>query len=317
MDFTPQDDHARHRSAAHRWVERHVRPEWVELEHLTGTHHNAELHRLLAAEGLLAAGWPVEYGGSDVDEGYAEAVIEAIGDYGLRLDGWITTWMVLRTLLQVGTDEQKSTIIPAGLRGELVIVLGYTEPGAGSDLAAAQTRAVPDRHEWVIDGAKMFTSTAHAATHVFLLARTSRDRPKHRGLSTFLVPLDAPGVEIQPVRTLGGQRTNATFYSGVRLADSALVGEVDGGWAVMRVAMVYERRAKTGHGRLAMVDRFARWARQAPSDTGGTLLDDDGVAEQLARMAINEKVARLLELRAAWLTRSGCMSGVEGAMARL
>ena len=317
MDFTIHDDLAEHRAAAARWAEQHLRPEWVELEHATGTHHNRELHRLLAEQGLLAAGWPAEYGGSDVDVGYADAVFEAIEDFGLRMDGWVTTWMILNTVLRVGTEEQKRTIIPAGLRGEMVIVLGYTEPGAGSDMAAAQTRAVRDGDEWVIDGSKMFTSTAHEATHVFLLTRTNTAAAKHRGLTLFLVPLDAPGVDIQPIHTLGGQRTNATYYSGVRVPDAARIGDVDGGWGVMRVAMVFERRAKSGHGGLTMVDRLARWARQAAGPDGRPLFEDTTVQEKLARMAVDEEVTRLLEQRTAWITRGGGLSGVEGVMAKL
>jgi len=317
MDFTPHDDLAEHRAAAARWAERHLRPEWVELEHRTGTHHNRELHRLLAEQGLLGAGWPAEYGGTGVDVGYADAVFDAIEDFGLRMDGWITTWMILNTLLRIGTEEQKQALIPAGLRGEVIIVLGYTEPGCGSDMAAAQTRAVRDGDGWVIDGSKMFTSTAHEATHVFLLTRTNTQVAKHRGLTMFLVPLDAPGVEIQPIHTLGGQRTNATYYSGVRVPDSARVGDVDGGWGVMRVAMVFERRAKSGHGGLTMVDRMARWTRQATDDGGAPLFEDTTVQEKLARMAIDEEITRLLEQRTAWITRSGGLSAAEGAMSKL
>jgi hypothetical protein len=315
MDFTQHDDLAAHRDAARAWADRHLRREWLRHERETGTHHHPELHRLLATEGLLAAGWPAEYGGNDMDVDRAEAVFDAIEDFGLRLDGWVTTWMILQTVLHTGTEEQKRELIPAGLRGEVVFALGYTEPGSGSDLAAVRTRAVRDgggdSADWLIDGAKMFTSTAHLSSHVILLTRTDPDAPKHRGLSAFLVPLDAPGVDIQPVHTIGGQRTNATFYSGVRVPDSARLGEVDGGWAVMRVAMVFERRAKSSHGRLSYVDRFAAWARR----TGR--FEDPAVQEGLARIAIDDEVSRLLETRTAWLNRAGGLSAVEGAMSRL
>ncbi|SHN46568.1 acyl-CoA dehydrogenase family protein [Cryptosporangium aurantiacum] len=309
MDFTPHDAFAAHREAARAWAAEHLKPEWVDDERLRGAHHHPELHRLLAAHGLLAAGWPAEYGGSDVDRGFADAVFEEIHDYGLAQDGWITTWMVLHTLLRTGTEEQKRTMIPAALRGEAIIVLGYTEPGSGSDMAAARTRAVPDGDHWVIDGAKMFTSTADQGTHVFLLTRTSE--PKNRGLTFFLVPLDASGVEVQPVHTVGGQRTNATFYTGVRVPDSARVGAVDGGWDVVRIAMVFERGTRNGNHRPGLLDRAASWARDAG------VVDDPGVAEQLARLAIDEEVARLLTARAEWITRDGGLPGVEGSMAKL
>jgi alkylation response protein AidB-like acyl-CoA dehydrogenase len=311
MDFTRHDDLAEHREAAAQWAARHLRPQWLEHELSTGTHHNPELHRILAQQGLLAAGWPRECGGSDVDVAYADAIFDAIEDFGLRLDGWVTTWMIMQTVLHVGTAEQKATIIPAGLRGEVIIALGYTEPGSGSDMAAATTKAVRDDDGWLIDGAKMFTSTAHESSHVFLLTRTNPAAPKHRGLTVFLVPLDRPGVEIRPVATIGGQRTNATFYSGVRVDDDARVGDVDGGWAVMRVAMVYERRAKSSHDRLSLVGRVAAWTRE------NGLFEDVGVQERLARMAIADEVTRLLEARADWLNRNRSLSAVEGTMSRL
>lgn len=319
MDFTEHDRYAEHRAAARRWVADHLRPEWVDEEHRTGTHHNRVLHGLLAEQGLLAAGWPREYGGSDVDPGYAQAVFEEIAGFGLRMDGWITTWMVASTLLQVGTEEQKASLVAAALHGQAVFVLGYTEPSCGSDVAAARTRAVPaGGGSWVINGAKMFTSTAHEATHVFLLARTNTDAAKHRGLTMFLVPLDAKGIEVAPIYTLGGQRTNATYYADVRVGDDARVGPADGGWGVMRVALVHERGAPLGRTGPTLVDRFARWSMSTTADGDGSCrFEGPGVPGTLARLAIDDEVARLLALRVAWVSDQGGMPAVEGAMAKL
>ena len=229
MDFSRTDGLAGYRTQARQWAAEQLREEWLAQEHETGTHHNPVLHRLLAEQGILGAGWPKEYGGSDVDPGLADAIIEEISRRGLRMDGWITTWMVLHTINEVGSEQLKREVIPAALAGEAVIVLGYTEPSSGSDVAAAQTRAVPVDGGWSINGSKMFTSTAHMATHVFLLTRTNTQVPKHRGLTLFLVPLDLPGIEIRPIYTLGGQRTNTTFYNDVVVPDSARVGDVDAG----------------------------------------------------------------------------------------
>jgi alkylation response protein AidB-like acyl-CoA dehydrogenase len=307
MDFTPDDELAGYRAAARQWVAGNLRPEWVREQRTSGTHHTPELHRVLAAQGLLGAGWPPGYGGSAVDRRYADAVFDEIRAAGLAMDGWITTWMILSTILRAGTEEQKTTLLPAGLAGELIIVLAYTEPGCGSDMAAVQTRAARSGDDWVIDGAKMFTSTAHEGTHVFLLTRTDPAAAKHRGLTLFLVPLDADGVEIQPVHTVGGQRTNATFYSGVRVPDTARIGEVDGGWGVVRLAMVFERGTQNGNHRPGLIGRAAE----------ALDLTDPGVAEQLASLAIDEEVARLLTARAEWVTREGGLPGIEGSMAKL
>jgi alkylation response protein AidB-like acyl-CoA dehydrogenase len=317
IDFTQEDNLAEYRAAAEKWAVGHLRPEWVEEEHRTGTHHNRVLHRLLADEGILGAGWPKEYGGSDVDPGYAQAVFDEIGRFGLRPDGWITTWMVGQTILKAGDEALKREVLPAALRGEVIIVLGYTEPSCGSDVAAAKTRAIRDGDQWIINGSKMFTSTAHEATHVFVLTRTNTEVPKHRGLTMFLVPLNAPGVEISPIYTLGGQRTNATYYGDVHVPDSARVGDLDGGWGVMRLALVVERSASVGRSGPTLAQRVAGYTRDHAGPGEPRLYDAPGTREVLARAAINDEVGKLLGLRNHWAADSGNMSGVEGAMAKM
>ena len=139
-------------------------------------------------------------------------------------------------------------------------MLGFTEPEAGSDVAAAQARAVRDGDEWVIDGQKMFTTNAQEADYVFLLTRTNPEVAKHKGLTTFLVPLRQPGVEIQPVFTVSGERTNLTFYSDVRVDDSLRIGEVDGGWEVMTVGLTFERSLPQGGDSRRLLHAMERWA---------------------------------------------------------
>jgi hypothetical protein len=224
--------------------------------------------------------------------------------------------MVIRTISQVGTEEQKTTIIPAALRGEILIALGYSEPDSGSDVAAAKTRAMRDGDEWVIDGQKMFTSTAQSCSHVFVLARTNPDVPKHKGLTMFLVPTDAPGYELQPIHTLGGQRTNATFYSDVRVPDSLRIGAVDEGWRVMRVALVYERGGRVSAGP-TLAEKVATWAMSTARADGTTYYDDPRNRERFARIAVDEEVARLLGQRVRWMSAIGELPGIEGSMAKL
>lgn len=318
MDFREFDELASHREAACAWIEAHVRPEWVEEQRVSGTHQTPQLHALLARDGILAADWAPEYGGSDVDPGFARAVFDELGRMGLVSDGWSTTSMVLRTIEHVGTEEQKREYLPAALRGETLIALGYSEPDSGSDVAAAKTTAVRDGDEWVINGQKMFTSTAQLCTHVFVLARTDPDVPKHKGLSMFLVPTDSAGYDIQPIHTLGGQRTNATFYADVRIPDSARLGGVDEGWSVMHVALVHERSAASpGSEGASPVEDLARWARTTRRPDGSTVLDDPLAAERIGRMVVDEEVTRLLGLRNRWRAQKGELPGVEGSMWKL
>jgi hypothetical protein len=318
VDFSDVDRLAEYRLQAREWVERHVDPEWAEQQRVSGSYHTPPLHALLAEQGWLGAGWPAEYGGTDNDPDLAAALFEEIEATGLHLDGWITTKMISNTLLHVGTEEQKRSYVGGALRGEIVIVLGYTEPDSGSDVAAAKTRAERDGDEWLIDGQKMFTSTAHLASHVFMLTRSNTEVAKHKGLTMFLVPLDGPGVEIRPIHTLGGQRTNSTFYSGVRVPDAARIGPVDGGWGVMHVALVFERSG--GGGRQSgptLADQVARWAQQTRRDDGSRVYDDPSVKERLARIAIEAEVSRLLGMRTAWVAASGGLPGTEGSAAKL
>ena len=250
MDFRLGERSDAFRDEVRAFLREHFRPEMVERAHDTGTSHNWEFHRALGAQGWIAASWPEEYGGQGRDPMEMTAMRDELRLAGVPTDGLGQTIMIARTLRAVGTDEQKQRFIPPALAGEIIFALGYTEPDSGSDVAAAKTRAVRDGDEWVIDGQKMFTTLAHEATYVFLLTRTNPDVPKHQGLTMFLVPLDSPGVEIHPVHTMGGERTNATFYTGVRVPDSLRVGEVDGGWDVMTVALdVRARRVRVERGR--------------------------------------------------------------------
>ncbi len=318
MDFSEVDELAAHADAARAWADAHVRPEWAEEQHRSGCHQTPELHACLARDGILGAGWPSEYGGSDVDPAFARAVYDECARRGLLLDGWVTTAMVLHTIGHVGTEDQKRHYLPAGLRGELLVALGYSEPDSGSDVAAAKTAAVRDGAEWVVSGQKMFTSTAQVCSHVFVLARTNPDAPKHKGLSLFLVPTDSPGYEIQPIHTLGGQVTNATFYADVRVPDSARIGGVDEGWSVMNVALVYERGvASPASIEETLAPELAAWAREARRADGSLALDDPLVAERIGRIAVDEEVSRVFGQLVNWRAARGGLPGVEGSMRKL
>ena len=215
-----------------------------------------------------AASWPAEYGGQERDPFEMTALRDELRLAGAPTDGMGLSIIVCQTIRRVATDEQKRDFLPRALAGEIIMSLGYSEPDSGSDVASIKTRAVRDGDEWVINGQKMFTTLAHVANYVFLLARTNPDVPKHKGLTMFLVPLDSPGIEIHPVHTVGGERTNATFYTDVRISDHYRIGEVDGGWDVMTVALTFERG---GFG-LSEADRVweqaVEWAKETRRPTG-------------------------------------------------
>ena len=315
MDFRLGAKSDAFRREVRAFLAEHATPAMIERCHRSGTLHDWAFHRALGKKGWIAASWPKTYGGQERDELEMAAFHEEAAH--VPMDGLGITLMVASTLRRVGTDEQKAAILPGLLRGDAICALGYSEPGAGSDVAAARTRAVRDGDGWIIDGEKVFTTLAHEAQYVFLLTRTDPSRPKHDGLTMFLVPMDSPGIEVRPIHTLGGERTNATSYTGVRVPDSCRVGEVDGGWQVLMVALAYERSWALGREGVPVLRDFIAWARIARDDDGRRVIDDPAVRETIARVAIRNEVSILLALRATWVSASGQLPGVEGSMAKL
>jgi alkylation response protein AidB-like acyl-CoA dehydrogenase len=316
MDFRFDPETEAFRTHVRDFIREHLDPEIVERAHATGTMHDWDFHRALCAKGYLAAGWPKEVGGlgrSAIDQC---VLAQELYGSGAPIDGLTIAAMVGATLMLRGTDEQKAEVVPRILAGEVMCCLGYSEPDAGSDVAAVSTKAVRDGDHWVIDGQKMFTTMAHEAHYVFLLARSNPEVPKHKGLTMFLVPMDTPGIEITPVETMGGERTNITFYNEVRVPDSARVGDIDAGWSVMHSALVYERTSANWGEPHHLVESVARWALATGPD-GGRPIDDPALRATLARATTELEVGRLLLFRAAWLSSQGQVPQVEGSMAKL
>src|SRR6185312_8020047 len=149
---------------------------------------------------------------------------------------WGTTAMVARSVVKFGSPELQEEVMPGVFSGHIRLCLGYTEPEGGSDVATCKTRSVreADGSSWVINGSKMFTTGAHNCQYVFLITNTAPDAPKHKSLTMFLVPLNLPGIEIQGIRTVDGDRTNIVYYSDVRVDDKYRLGDVNAGWTVLR-----------------------------------------------------------------------------------
>jgi hypothetical protein len=198
-------------------------------------------------------------------------------------------------LMRYGTDEQKEFFLSGILQGELTFAIGYTEPGSGTDLASLRTKAVRDGDEWVIDGNKIFTSGADQADYIWLATRTDPDVPKHKGISIFLVPTSAPGFSCTPIMTVGGVATTATYYDGVRVPTTALVGELNGGWRLITGQLNHERVG------LAAVSALAHrlWAEVAAWAIDQGLGDVGWVQEDLARTHALLEAQKLLNWRMA------------------
>jgi alkylation response protein AidB-like acyl-CoA dehydrogenase len=310
IDFSPPEHADQFRAEVREVLAEYVTPDVVARVHETGTVHDPAFHRALAARGWIGASWPVDDGGQGRDPWEMRVFTEECARVDAPTDALSIVTMIGNTIRVVGTPEQKARVLPPILRGEVLLCMGYSEPEAGSDVAATRTTAVRDGDDWIINGEKIFTSMAHEANYVFLLTRTNPEVPKHRGLTMFLVPMDTPGVSVEPLWTLGAPgRTNRTFYRDVRVSDVARIGEIDGGWAVMNVALTFERGG--GFTAVRALDHAVEWARATAR------IDDPDVAARLARVHGANEVSALLGLRSTWLHATGALPGVEGSMAKL
>lgn len=309
MDFALDARSQTFRAEVRAFLDEHCPPSVVARSRVDGTLHNESLHKAMAERGWLAAAWPVDEGGQGRDAFEVMVMLDELKARRAPIDGWLLTMLVANVLREHGTPEQKAAIIPRAIAGEVLICLGYTEPEAGSDVAAVRTSAVRDGNSWIINGQKMFTTMAHISDYVFLLTRTNTGVPKHRGLTLFLVPLDAPGVSAQPIHTIGNVRTNVTYYSDVVVPDAWRVGEVDAGWRVLMDALAYER---TGSGE----NRHALEAATEAARKRG-ILEEPAVLDRLARVAIDCEVSKLLAHRSHWVESQGRLATIEGSMHKL
>jgi alkylation response protein AidB-like acyl-CoA dehydrogenase len=267
----------------------------------------------MGQDGWLGIGWPTEYGGQGRTP--IEQFIFWDETYRARAPlPIIQVNSIGPTLMEFGTEAQKRELLPRILKGELVIAMAYSEPGAGTDLASLQTRAVRDGDTYVINGQKVFTTFAHDADLIWLAARTDAEAPKHRGISILLVPTDAPGLSVTPIYTLGRERTNATYYADVRVPVANLVGPENGGWTLITSQLKHERIALATPGFAeSMLDAVWQWACDARTPEGGRLVDESWVQLALARVQAKLRALQVLAWRSAWAQSEGVASMAEAS----
>jgi alkylation response protein AidB-like acyl-CoA dehydrogenase len=315
MDFAWDAEAEAVRGEVREFLAEHLTPELEERLYTTGVAHDDGFARALGARNWIAPEWPRE--GFDV---LGPEAVHVLTDELTKADAPIyatsTSMMVARVIRAVGPEAMRADVLPKVVRGEVTIALGMTEPEAGSDVAAVQTRARPVEGGWVIDGQKMFTTNGHLTDYVFLLARTDPGSERHRGLTTFLVPLASEGVEAQAVYTLSGERTNITFYSEVFVEDRWRISEVDAGWQSLMLALQDEHSASFCAHLARLLDEVERWAAE-PDAAGAVPLDRDDVRRRLAQAATDLEVAQLLDARTTWMESRGEVPVVEGPMSKL
>ncbi|HEY8492612.1 MAG TPA: acyl-CoA dehydrogenase family protein [Myxococcota bacterium] len=259
----------------------------------------------MGADGWLGIGWPKEYGGQGRTPIEQMIFADEVQRAGFPLP-FLTLNTVGPTLAAFGSEELKREFLPRILAGKCHFSIGYSEPGAGTDLASLKTRAVRDGDEWVIDGQKVFTSLADFADYVWLAARTDPNAPKHRGISIFIVPTTAPGFKLTPTWTVGDVRTNTTYYEGVRVPHRYLVGGENNGWGLIVSQLNHERVSLTPYGpSKRMLEEVRRWAIETRLADGRRVIDQAWVREALAWVHAKLEALRLMQWKVAWSLTQG------------
>ena len=320
MDFDFTKDQKRFRDDLRTFLEEEVpleRQEVFGLDTEEQYQFGRAVARKLADRGWLAIGWPKEYGGSG--RGSIEQAIlkEELGYRRVPRTGVTGLDFAGPALLHFGSEEQKREYLPPIARGEVEYCQGFSEPNAGSDLAALELRAVRDGDDYVLNGTKIFTSRAFRSDFIYLLARTDSEAPKHRGLSLFIGSMRTPGISVSPLPYISGELAAQTFFDDVRLDGSTLIGEENQGWYHAMTTLDYER---SGLERYAGVrrtfDDFVEFCQTTRVD-GTTPWEKPVVRYKLADLRTGMEVWRLLCWKVAWMQSAGAVPNAEASIAFL
>ena len=280
----------------------------VEAQLVKGAGIGPDMRRVvkqMATDGWLGIGWPEEYGG----QGRSAIEQFIFFDESMRAGApvpMLTINTVGPTIMDFGTDEQKAFFLPKILAGDIHFCIGYTEPNAGTDLAALETRAVRDGDEYVINGQKIFTSLAGDADYIWLATRTDPEVSKHKGISMFIVPMDTPGIKVVPMKLLGDHNINYTFYEDVRVPAANLVGGENNGWTLITNQLNHERVTLCSPGIIerALNDTRA-WAQSTKLADGRRVIDQEWVQVHLARVHARLEFLKLINWKVAWTATQG------------
>ena len=279
-----------------------VKPEYrEELRNAESGDLYKALIRKQGEDGMLAIGWPKKYGGRGLTESeqlirYEEAL----------LAGAPTPFVTLNTvgpaIISQGTEAQKKRFLPGIAAGEMHFAIGYTEPSAGTDLAALSTSAVKDGDHYLVNGSKIFTSGAEGADYVFLAVRTDPDVKKHKGISILVASTEDPGFSRGSIETLGGVHTNVTYYDNVKVPLDMIVGEENGGWRLITEQLNHERvgLAAWGIQGWKLFRDALTWARSTRTADGLRVIDDASAQRNIAEVHAHLEAMRVMNARMAW-----------------
>lgn len=310
--YTPEQEKLR--AELREYFARLITPERrAALSSQTGEYGQGNVYREVVAEmgrdGWLALGWPEEFGGRNRPMLDQLIFTDEAAIAGAPVP-FLTINSVAPTIMHYGSDEQKKFFLPKIAAGELHFAIGYSEPGAGTDLAALRTTAVRDGDDYVINGQKMWTSLIAYADYIWLAARTDPTAKKHKGISMLIVPTDAEGFSWTPVHTMAGPDTSATYYQDVRVPVTSLVGPENGGWPLVTNQLNHERVALTSAAALQLaLAQTTAWAKETKAADGSRVFDREWVRLNLARVHAKVEYLKLMN----WEIASRVDAGGEAA----
>ena len=279
-----------------------------------------EWTKALADRHWIAPAWPKEYGGAGLSVMEQFIFNWELAEARLPRPGGIGVGFAGPTLIVHGTEEQKKTLLPEILSGEVSWCQGYSEPGAGSDLAAIQTRAVRDGDDFVVNGQKIWTSGGHNAKWMILLARTDPDAPKHRGITYFIVDMKTPGVTVRPlINAAYTHEFNEVFFEDVRVPAKNIIGEENRGWYLAQTTLSFERSNIGGAvGARQTVEDLVTFARENRGENTSTLGHNDSLRHELVERFVEAGVATMMSFKIVSIqAKEGVAPGHEASVAKL
>jgi alkylation response protein AidB-like acyl-CoA dehydrogenase len=326
MDLSDSPAEARLRHDLRAWLGQHLTAEWRAGYDAADAGGQIVLlrqwQRDMHAAGFAARAWPTEYGGQDGSLNEQLIIFEELAKADGPPDVFrIGVRIIAPMLMALGREDQKSFFLPGIADGRFLWSQGFSEPGAGSDLAGLSTRAVKRDGGYLVNGQKVWNTLGQHADYCLLLARTDPDAKPHKGLTAFVVKLDSPGIRINPLRQINGRRDfNEIFFEDVELDDGAVVGEVNGGWSVAITMLGFERRGVAVLG-FACAQHFARLLELAKTTRlrqgGGRVIEDPAWRAKLAALGVQARIAVLNNYRFAAMVPKGGTPGPEAPMQKL
>jgi 3-oxocholest-4-en-26-oyl-CoA dehydrogenase alpha subunit len=321
VDFEYSEDEKRFQKEVREFIQEHSSPEVTDptregMAQLVDSPERRQFMKALADRGWLGMSWPPEYGGGGQPGMFEYLLNEELAAAGAPLIGK-GVGIVGKTIIRHGNERLKQEFLPKIRNAEIEFAIGYSEPNSGSDLASLQLRAARDGDGWRLNGQKRFTTSAHFADWYWVAARTDPEAPKHKGITLFLVPMDAPGITITNMDTMGDERTNEVFLDDVWVGDDYVVGEVNKGWYYISEALDFERFTLfTVSAYVKKYEALRAYLREQTRD-GKPLRDDAEVRRRIAWLATGVEVAKMHCLRVISTAAGGGVPNIESAMFKL